>query len=125
MDIAHRVSKQSYALRLQVGAVCVKDNQIISLGYNGTPPNWSNVCEDSDNTTNEVVIHAEANMIAKLAKSTISSEDSTVFLTHSPCLECAKILVNCGITGLYYSNKYRCEKGLNHLIKCGIYVHKV
>ena len=105
MDVAERFAKLSSAKRLQVGAIVVKDDRIISIGYNGMPAGWTNDCEDyiqlSDDTittkTKPEVIHAEANAIAKLAKSTESGDGSTMFLTHAPCIDCAKQVYTAGI----------------------------
>ena len=92
MEIAETVSKMSYAKRLQVGAIVVKDNRIISIGYNGTPAGWDNNCEDENNKTKPEVIHAEANSIMKLASSNESGKGSVMFLTHAPCIDCAKLI---------------------------------
>lgn len=126
MECAETFSKLSKAERLKVGSIIVKNDRIISIGYNGTPAGWdSNSCEDSNNITLPEVIHSEMNCISKLAKSTESGENSTMFVTHSPCMECAKSIYTAGITTLYYKNDYRDDSGINFLRKCGIFVIKV
>ncbi len=125
MDIADRVSLCSSANRLKVGCICVQNNRIISIGYNGTPSGWDNCCEDENNNTKEEVIHAEQNMLAKLCRSTDSSEGSSVFITHSPCLNCSKIIYQAGIKEVYYRNEYRIKDGINFLEKCGIKIEKI
>ena len=133
MDVAERFAKLSSAKRLQVGAIVVKDDRIISIGYNGMPSGWTNDCEDyiqlSDDTTTTKtkpeVIHAEANAIAKLAKSNESGDDSTMFLTHAPCVDCAKQMYAMGVKSVYYRNSYKNTDGLTFLEKCDILVSKV
>ena len=133
MDTAERFAQLSSAKRLQVGAVVVKDNRIISIGYNGMPSGWDNECEEviqhSDDTTQlktkDEVIHAEANAVAKLARDGESGKDSTMFCTHAPCIQCAKIIYGAGIKNLYYRNSYRDTAGLDFLEKCSIVVNKV
>jgi dCMP deaminase len=128
MDVAERFAKLSSAKRLQVGAIVVKDDRIISIGYNGMPAGWTNECEDyiqlSDDTvttkTKPEVIHAEANAIAKLAKGNESGDGSTMFLTHAPCLDCAKQVYTTGIKKVYYRNSYKDTQGLDFLEKCGV-----
>lgn len=119
MEMAESVSKLSRARRLQVGAVVVKDNRVISFGYNGTPSGWDNNCElvndDGTLSTKKEVIHAEMNAIAKLAKSTESGEGAEMFITHAPCMECAKLIFQSGISRVYYRNKYRSVEGVNFL----------
>lgn len=130
MDVAERFAKLSSAKRLQVGAIMVKDDRIISIGYNGMPSGWTNECEDyiqlSDDTittkTKPEVIHAEANAIAKLAKGNESGDGSTMFLTHAPCIDCAKQVYTAGIKKVYYRNSYRDSQGLDFLEKCGVEV---
>ena len=114
MAAAEVYSKLSSAKRLQVGCVVVKDNTIIGIGYNGMPSGWTNDCEDviqlSDDTvelkTKSEVLHAETNALAKIAKSTNSSEDASLFVTHAPCLDCAKLIYQSGINSIYYRNDY-------------------
>jgi dCMP deaminase len=134
MDVAERFAKLSSAKRLQVGAIVVKDDRIISIGYNGMPAGWDNTCEDVLEVhedggivtkTKPEVIHAEANAIAKLAKSSESGDGSTMFLTHAPCIDCAKQVYTAGIKKVYYRDSYRDSIGLDFLAKCDIMVHKV
>ena len=133
MDVAQRFSELSSAKRLQVGAIVVKEDRIISIGYNGMPSGWTNECEDyiqlSDDTiitrTKPEVIHAEANAIAKLAKSSESGDGSTMFLTHAPCIDCAKQMYAMGVESVYYRNSYKNTDGLTFLEKCDIMVTKV
>jgi len=122
MEIAETVSKMSYAKRLQVGAIVVKDNRIISIGYNGTPSGWDNNCEDENNKTKPEVIHAEANSIMKLASSNESGKGSVMFLTHAPCIDCAKLIYGSGITQVYYKHKYRDQSGVEFLKKCNVII---
>ena len=128
MSIAHQAAKCSHAVRLKVGCIAVRDHQIISIGYNGTPQGWDNSCEISmkDGTllTRSEVIHAEANCIAKLCASTISSEGATIFVTHAPCLHCAKLIYGAGIKKVVYDQLYKSIDGLDFLNKVGIEVQK-
>jgi len=153
MDTAERFAQLSSARRLKVGAVVVKDNRIISIGYNGMPSGWSNECEyteyvggdeqipspdemkrmgftGTDNgwyclKTKDEVIHAEANAISKLAKSGDSGNGADIFCTHAPCIHCAKIMYGAGIKKVYYRNSYRDTAGLEFLEKCNIVTTKV
>jgi len=133
MDVAQRFSELSSAKRLQVGAIVVKDDRIISIGYNGMPSGWDNNCEDYihllDDTittkTKPEVIHAEANAIAKLAKGNESGDGSTMFLTHAPCIDCAKQMYAMGVKTVYYRDSYKSDEGLTFLEKCSIMVSKV
>jgi dCMP deaminase len=133
MDVAERFSKLSSAKRLQVGAIVVKNDRIISIGYNGMPAGWTNECEDyiqlSDDTitskTKPEVIHAEANAIAKLAKGNESGEGSTMFLTHAPCMDCAKQIYTAGIKMVYYRDSYKDTLGVDFLAKCDIMITKL
>lgn len=133
LDVAERYAKLSTARRLQVGAVVVKDNRIISIGYNGTPAGWDNNCEDEtiDDRwyvtlkTKPEVIHAEENAIAKLARSHESGEGATMFITHAPCQQCAKLILVSGITSVYYRDTYRDTAGINFLQQGGILVQQV
>ena len=132
MDVAHRFAQLSTAERLKVGAIIVKDDRIISIGYNGMPSGWTNLCEDTIadghsvyTKTKPEVIHAEANAIAKLAKSPESGVGSVLFLTHSPCMQCAKQIYTAGIEEVFYKEDYRCDDGINFLKKCNIQVKKV
>ena len=155
MDVAERFSKLSSAKRLQVGAIVVKDDRIISIGYNGMPSGWDNNCEDKEYVpatltqedyeihdldkifpledekgryrfkTKPEVLHAESNAIAKLARSPESGEGATIFVTHQPCMECAKLIYQSGIREVYYSQPYRLDDGLKFLLRSGIKVEKV
>ena len=144
MKAAEVYASLSSASRLKVGAIVVKDDRIISIGYNGTPAGWSNDCEEKyyigeeigvqpamynlyDNlgsyrlVTKPEVIHAEANAIAKLASSNESGKGAIMFVTHAPCLQCAKLIYGAGIKAVYYKETYRTEEGLEFLNKCGIH----
>jgi dCMP deaminase len=110
MDCAERFAQLSSAKRAQVGAIIVKDNRIISIGYNGMPSGWDNVCEISDKTRPEV-LHAEANAITKMARSSESCEDAVMFCTHMPCMDCAKLIYQSGISKFYYKHDYIAAKG--------------
>lgn len=142
MDVAERFAQLSSAVRLQVGAIVVKDDRIISIGYNGMPSGWDNVCEeccDGGGTvgagcyhdhcngpkTKPEVLHAESNAIAKLARSAESGEGATIFVTHSPCIDCAKLIYQSGINTVYYRNAYRSTAGTDFLDKSGIKVVKI
>ena len=117
-------AKNSYCTRRQVGAILVKDRMIISDGYNGTPSGFENVCEDENGVTKPYVLHAEANAITKVAKSNNSSEGATLYVTASPCLECAKLIIQAGIRRVVYSEEYRITDGLDLLRRAGIEVEK-
>lgn len=129
MQTAQTFAELSSARRLHVGAIIVKDDRIISIGYNGMPAGWSNVCEDitEDGTlkTKPEVLHAESNAIAKLAKSNESGDGAVLFVTHSPCLECAKLIYQSGIKNVYYENDYRDTSGIDFLQKSKIVVEKI
>ena len=161
MDWANRTAQLSHAKRLQVGAVIVKDDSVISYGYNGTPAGWDNDCEDKEwcsaggwlspdeieegwpyegtyldadgnvmqgryrLKTKSEVLHAESNAIAKLAKSNNSGIGADLFVTHAPCLDCAKLVYQSGISRVYYGENYRDDAGLNFLTKSGIEVNKI
>jgi dCMP deaminase len=132
MDVAKRTGKLSYARRLKVGAIIVKENRILSYGYNGMPAGWDNDCEDKiwDKTgdyelqTKPEVLHAETNAIAKVSSSTESSQGATLFCTHAPCLQCAKLIYQSGINNIYYRDTYRDNAGLEFLEKSGVNVTK-
>jgi len=125
MDVAERFAQLSSAKRLQVGAIVVKDDRIISIGYNGMPTGWDNCCEDENNKSKPEVLHAESNAIAKLAKSSESGNSATMFVTHSPCIDCAKLIYQSGIATVYYKNLYRSTQGIGFLNKSGVIVVKV
>ena len=118
-------AENSYCQRRRVGALLVKEKAIISDGYNGTPSGFENVCEDENNRTKPYVLHAEANAITKVAKSNNSSQDSTLYVTASPCIECAKLIIQAGIKRVVYSEIYRCTDGLDLLRQAGIDVELV
>jgi dCMP deaminase len=132
MDTAERFAQLSSAVRLKVGAVVVKDNRIISIGYNGMPSGWTNECENiiqhSDDTvttvTKDEVIHAEANAIIKLARDGESGNGASLFCTHAPCIHCAKLIHGAGIKTVYYRESYRDTLGLDFLEHCNIEVKK-
>jgi dCMP deaminase len=127
MSMAELTSKLSYAKRLQVGSVIVRDHKILATGYNGMPTGWDNTCEYTESYTNmqgiesirlvtkPEVLHAESNAISKVARSTESSEGATMFCTHAPCMECAKLIYQSGISTVWFKEYYRDEKGLNFL----------
>jgi dCMP deaminase len=120
LEMAMIWAKNSYCVRRQVGALIVRDKMIISDGYNGTPSGFENKCEDDDNVTKPYVLHAEANAITKVAKSHNSSESSTLYVTTSPCMECAKLIIQSGIARVVYCNKYHKTDGLDLLKRAGI-----
>ena len=136
MDVAERFAQLSSAKRLNVGAIVVKDDRIVSIGYNGMPSGWDNVCEeeviteyesytDSVLVTKPEVLHAESNAIAKLARSSESGEGADIFITHAPCIECAKLIYQSGISTVYYKNDYRSTQGIDFLNKSKIKVIKI
>ena len=144
MKAAEVYSQLSSARRLQVGCVVVKDNTIIGIGYNGMPSGWDNDCEkrsyinidpkwqylDEDGSTYSLVtrpevLHAESNALAKIARSTNSSEGASLFVTHAPCLDCAKMMYQAGINSVYYRNSYRDNSGVDFLKECNIEVEKI
>ena len=148
MKTAETFAECSTAIRLHVGAIVVKDDRIISIGYNGMPSGWDNNCEDKiycddgDSleqqypkesniwknyklVTKPEVLHAETNAIAKLAKSNESGLGATMFITHAPCLDCAKLVYQSGINTVYYRNSYRDENGIQFLEKAGVKIEKV
>ena len=113
-------AENSYCQRRKVGALVVKDKMIISDGYNGTPSGFENICEDESNVTKPYVLHAEANAITKLARSSNNSEGSTLYVTAAPCIECAKLIIQAGIKRVVYGEKYRLDDGLQLLRKANI-----
>ncbi len=115
-------AENSYCNRRKVGALIVKDKMIISDGYNGTPSGFENVCEDENNVTKPYVLHAEANAITKVAASSNSSAGATIYVTSSPCIECAKLIIQSGIKRVVYSEKYRVEDGCLLLKRAGVQV---
>lgn len=155
MDVAHRTAQLSYAQRLKVGCLVVKNDRIISLGFNGTPSGWDNTCEihspmpgdvggwlsqqEIEQTwphidesgvryklvTKQEVLHSEMNALMKLAKSTESGEGATMFITHAPCINCAKAIYQAGITEVIYDSDYRSADGVYFLKKCGMNISKL
>lgn len=113
-------AENSYCERRKVGALVVKDKAIISDGYNGTPSGFENVCEDDNNVTKPYVLHAEANAITKLARSNNSSDGATMYITASPCIECAKLIIQAGVKRVVYGENYRLRDGLDLLERAGI-----
>lgn len=125
MDTARRFAELSHARRLHVGAIVVRDDRIISIGYNGMPAGWDNNCETEVNgelRTRPEVLHAESNAIAKLARGANSGAGASIFVTHSPCLECAKLIYQSGISSVYYSTDYRDRAGIEFLERSNIKV---
>ena len=120
MEMAQSWAKLSKAKRKQVGCLIVKDGTIISDGYNGTPSGFENICEDEDNYTKWYVLHAEANAILKVARSTQSTEGATLYQTLSPCKECSKLIYQSGIKRVVFAEKYKDTEGVDFLIKAGI-----
>ena len=134
MDVAERFAELSSARRLHVGAIVVKDDRIISIGYNGMPSGWDNNCEFeyknpqtkiTELITRPEVLHAETNCIAKLAKSNESGMGATMFITHAPCLDCAKLIYQSGISSVLYRNTYRDTSGITFLEKSGVTVEQL
>lgn len=125
MRMARIWAENSYCKRRRVGALIVKDKMIISDGYNGTPSGFENVCEDGNNVTKPYVLHAEANAITKIARSGNNSDGATLYVTTSPCIECAKLIIQAGIRRVIYGEKYRIEDGINLLKRANIDVEYV
>lgn len=122
MRMAQIWAENSYCERRKVGALIVKNKMIISDGYNGTPSGFENVCEDENNRTKPYVLHAEANAITKVARSSNSSEDSTLYVTSSPCIECAKLIIQAGIRRVVYAEEYHTLDGVELLKRAGVEV---
>ena len=122
LKMARIWAENSYCKRRQVGALIVKDKMIICDGYNGTPSGFENVCEDENNVTKPYVLHAEANAITKIARSGNNSDGATLYVTAAPCIECAKLIIQAGISRVIYSEEYRIEDGINLLRRAGIEV---
>lgn len=125
IEMAAVWAKNSYCKRRQVGALLVKDRMIISDGYNGTPSGFENQCEDENGVTKPYVLHAEANAITKVAKSGSNSKGATLYVTASPCAECAKLIIQSGITRVVYRDEYRLTDGIDLLRRAGIEVEKI
>jgi Deoxycytidylate deaminase len=124
LEMAGVWAKNSYCQRRQVGAILVKNRMIISDGYNGTPSGFENVCEDENGLTKAYVLHAEANAITKVAKSSNSSDGATLYVTAAPCLECSKLIIQAGIKRVVYRDDYRIMDGVELLKRAGIEVVK-
>ena len=122
MRMARVWAENSYCIRRQVGALMVKDQRIISDGYNGTPSGFENVCEDENNVSKPYVLHAEANAISKVARSHNSSDGATLYVTASPCIECSKLIIQAGIRRVVYGELYRLTDGIDLLNRAGIQV---
>ncbi len=120
LRMAHIWAENSYCVRRKVGAIIVKDSMIISDGYNGTPSGFENVCEDEDGHTKAYVLHAEANAITKVARSNNSSDGATLYVTASPCVECAKLIIQAGIHRVVFNELYRICDGIDLLNRAGI-----
>ena len=134
MKVAQVYAELSTAKRLQVGCVIVKDNTIIGIGYNGMPSGWDNICEtvkfkDFTGTvlmkSKPEVLHAETNAIAKVSRSSNSTDNADLFVTHAPCLECAKLIYQSGIKSVFYRDTYRSEEGIKFLQKCNVEVKQI
>tara|TARA_R110002126_G_scaffold194507_2_gene342535 strand:+ start:948 stop:1382 length:435 start_codon:yes stop_codon:yes gene_type:complete len=133
MKAAETFAELSYAVRLKVGAIVVKDDRIISIGYNGMPAGWDNVCEHVVGRsggkpvlkTKADVLHAESNAITKLARSSESGEGATMFITHAPCIDCAKLIYQSGIKQVYYKESYRDNDGLDFLEKGAVLIQQL
>ena len=115
-------AENSYCPRRKVGALVVKENMIISDGYNGTPTGFENICEDQENNSKPYVLHAEANAITKLARSANNCDGATMYVTASPCIECAKLIIQSGISRVVYTEKYRLTDGIDLLERAGVNV---
>ncbi len=124
LQMAEVWAQNSYCKRRKVGALLVKDRTIISDGYNGTPSGFENICEDENGVTKPYVLHAEANAITKVAKSGNSSEGATLYVTASPCAECAKLIIQSGISRVVYRDAYRLTDGIDLLKRAGIKVEQ-
>ena len=124
LQMAEVWARNSYCKRRKVGALLVKDRTIIADGYNGTPSGFENICEDEDGVTKPYVLHAEANAITKVAKSGNSSDGATLYVTASPCAECAKLIIQSGITRVVYRDAYRLTDGIDLLKRAGITVEQ-
>lgn len=125
LEMARIWASNSYCRRRKVGALLVKDNMIISDGYNGTPSGFENVCEDENGVTKPYVLHAEANAITKVAKSGNSSKGATLYVTAAPCMECSKLIIQAGIVRVVYSDEYRLTDGIDLLRRAGIEVEQL
>ena len=120
LRMAHIWAENSYCIRRKVGALLVKDGTIISDGFNGTPSGCENICEDENNVSKPYVLHAEANAITKIARSSQNSDGATLYVTASPCIDCAKLIIQSGIRRVVYGEKYRLDDGIRLLERAGI-----
>ena len=120
MELANVVGQNSYSKRFKCGAIIVKDDNILAFGYNGTPRGWDNCCEDDTNKTKREVLHAESNAIAKVARTTSSAEGSTLYVSLSPCYDCAKLIHQAGVVRVVYNEEYRSRDGIDFLLDCGV-----
>lgn len=125
LDMAAIWAQNSYCKRRQVGALLVKNKMIISDGYNGTPSGFENICEDQNNQTKPYVLHAEANAITKVARSNNSSDGATLYVTSSPCIECAKLIIQAGIVRVVFSENYRVHDGIELLQRAGVEIVQI
>jgi dCMP deaminase len=134
MKAAEAYAELSHAVRLKVGAIVTKNDRVVSIGYNGTPAGWDNKCEDEIKwpngeikftTTKPEVLHAEANAIGKLARSSESGDGATMYITHAPCFECSKMIHVAGINKVFYRNQYRNDDGIKFLNQCKIEVEQI
>ncbi len=125
LRMAREWAKLSHCKRKQVGALIVKNNTIISDGYNGTPSGFTNACEDEDGNTHWYVLHAEANALLKVVKSTQNAEDGTLYITLSPCKECSKLIIQAGIRRVVYLNEYKDTAGIDFLKGCGLEIKHI
>lgn len=125
LDMAAIWAQNSYCKRRQVGALLVKNKMIISDGYNGTPSGFENICEDENNQTKPYVLHAEANAITKVARSNNSSDGATLYVTSSPCIECAKLIIQAGIVRVVFSENYRVHDGIDLLQRAGVEIVQI
>ena len=125
MRMARTWAENSYCVRRKVGALLVKNQMIISDGYNGTPSGFENICEDENNVSKPYVLHAEANALTKVARSNNSSDGATLYVTASPCLECSKLIIQSGITRVVYRDEYRLTDGVDLLRRAGIEVEQL
>lgn len=122
IQVAQATAQLSYAKRLKVGAVATRHNRIILCGYNGTPEGWDNCCEDEHNKTLPSVLHAEENLIVYAAKQGISLDQASLYITHSPCIQCAKLIYGAGIKKIEYITEYRSSEGIQFLKDCSVQV---
>lgn len=125
MDLAKRIAEESFCKRMQAGAIVIKDNNIVSFGFNGMPSGMENECEDETNTTKPEVLHAEENLFLKLAGSHESCKGATIYITANPCIKCARMIYQVGISEVYYEKDYRLDEGTRFLVDRGVPVYKM